>query len=124
MRYSNFYNSIFGCSSATDYKVYAAQELEKMYRLVFLVVKIYIIFYLLCISLPLFFDTSFILDLWLGTVPEYSVPFIRILIGITCVDAMATPLMTVAHATGKIKIVSKSSRYYYYMYYSHFLFVS
>lgn len=98
-----FYNSILVAAQPQIIKYYAAQELEKMYRLVFLVVKI-IYLLLIVISLPLFFDTSFILNLWLGTVPGYSVPFIRILIGITCVDAMATPLMTVAHATGKIKL--------------------
>ena len=36
--------------------------------------------------------------------PEYVVIFIRLIIVITAVDAMATPLMTTAHATGRIKL--------------------
>ena len=48
-----FYNSILVAAQPQIIKYYAAQELEKMYRLVFLVVKI-IYLLLIVISLPLF----------------------------------------------------------------------
>lgn len=48
--------------------------------------------------------SSFVIKLWLGQIPEYVIPFMRLIILITAVDAMATPLMTTAHATGNIKL--------------------
>ena len=35
--------------------------------------------------------------------PEYVVPFVRIIVVITAIDSMSNPLMTSAHATGNIK---------------------
>ncbi len=97
-----FYNSILVAVQPQIVKYYAANEMNNMFRLVFWAVKI--IFLLLCvISIPLLAETDFILKLWLGNAPINTVTFIRVLIIIIFVDAMATPLMTVAHATGKIK---------------------
>ena len=56
------------------------------------------------ISLPLIVEAPFVIKLWLGQIPEYVIPFMRLIILITAVDAMATPLMTTAHATGNIKL--------------------
>lgn len=49
-------------------------------------------------------ETQQILTLWLKTVPEYSVSFIRVILCITIVDSMAYPLMVAADATGRIKL--------------------
>lgn len=98
-----FYNSILVAAQPQIVKYYAANELASMYKLVFFVVKT-IFLLLILISLPLFFETSYILQLWLGFVPSHAESFIKILLFITCIDAMATPFMTVAHATGNIKM--------------------
>jgi len=44
-----------------------------------------------------------ILNVWLTDVPEYTVPFLRIILCITLIDAVANPLMVAASASGKIK---------------------
>ena len=47
-------------------------------------------------------ETPAIIKLWLGEVPDYVVSFTRITLVITAIDSMANPLMTTAHATGRI----------------------
>ena len=58
---------------------------------------------LFCISLPICIKAPYILKLWLGIVPEYTVIFIRILFVDMILNAMMTPLNTAALATGKIR---------------------
>lgn len=48
-------------------------------------------------------EAPFILNIWLTEVPEYSVTFLRIILWITIIDAVANPLMVAASASGKIK---------------------
>lgn len=45
-----------------------------------------------------------IVQLWLGQLPDYVIIFVRIIVIISAVDAMSTPLMTAIHATGDIKL--------------------
>lgn len=51
-------------------------------------------------------EAPFLLDLWLGIVPDYAVPFTRLIVVITAVDAISNPLMTLAQANGNIKMYS------------------
>lgn len=54
--------------------------------------------------MPIVMEAPYIVNLWLGQLPEYVVPFTRLIIVISAIDAMATPLMTAAHATGHIRL--------------------
>ncbi len=54
------------------------------------------------IGLPLLLETPFVLRLWLGEIPEYSVVFVRILLITALVDSLSSTLMTLALATGDI----------------------
>ena len=74
-----------------------------MFKLVFRSSKMSF-FLILLVSLPLFVETPYIIQLWLGQNPAYVVEFVRLVLLVTAVDAMASPLMTSAHATGKIKL--------------------
>ena len=66
-------------------------------------------FYLiLLVSMPIIIETPYIVNLWLGQLPEYVVPFTRLIIAISAIDSMATPLMTAAHATGNIRLYQSS----------------
>ena len=56
------------------------------------------------ISLPIILEAPYIINLWLGQMPDYVIPFTRLIIVISAVDSLASPLMTTAHATGKIKL--------------------
>jgi len=84
-------------------KSYASNDLKYMHQLVFQGAK-YSFFLLFVISLPIFIETEIILRLWLKIVPEYTVIFTRLIIVNILVDSVSGPLMTAAHASGKIKL--------------------
>lgn len=83
-------------------KTYATGQLDEMHKLVFRSSK-FTFFLLYIICLPVFVEAPAILELWLKTVPNYTVVFLRIMILIMLVDATANPLMVSASATGKVK---------------------
>lgn len=74
-----------------------------MFKLVFRSSKFsfYLIFLL---SLPIIIEAPYIIHLWLGQLPEYVVSFTRMIVVISAIDSMASPLMTACHATGRIKL--------------------
>ena len=84
-------------------KYYAQGDLTDMFNLVFRSSKL-TYYLLLFISLPILIETPFIINLWLGQLPEYVVDFTRLIIIISVVDCMAAPIMTTANATGNIKL--------------------
>ena len=48
---------------------------------------------------------------WLKIVPDYTVAFVRLMLGITIIDAMAGSLMVAAQATGRIRFLSIDGRW-------------
>lgn len=62
-------------------------------------------FYLIyIISMPVLFETEYILTFWLKHLPDYSVLFSRLVIINAIVDSLSYPLQTTVSATGKIKL--------------------
>lgn len=84
-------------------KSYAVEDYEYMHSLIFRSSR-FTFFLLLCICLPVFMEAEALLGIWLKEVPEYSAVFLRIILFVTIVDAVANPLMISAQATGHIKI--------------------
>ena len=84
-------------------KNYAVGDLKTMHDLVYRCSK-YTFFLLLIISLPIFLETNLLLTLWLTTVPDWTVTFLRIMLCIIMVDSVAAPLMTSSAATGNVKL--------------------
>ena len=84
-------------------KSYASEDLETMHSLVFKSTR-YTFFLLMTISLPLILKTELILTLWLSTVPEWTVAFVRLMVCIVFVDSLAGPLMISSAATGNVKL--------------------
>lgn len=83
-------------------KSYAAEDYNYMHNLIFKSSK-FTFFLLLLLTLPIFFKTEIILKLWLETIPNHTIQFLRLILCVTIIDAVANPLMTSATATGKIK---------------------
>ena len=100
---SQFFTNFYTAVRPQITKYYAQDDIENMTKLVFRSSK-FSFFLIMFISLPLIVEAPFVIKLWLGQIPEYVIPFMRLIILITAVDAMATPLMTTAHATGNIKL--------------------
>lgn len=84
-------------------KSYAVHEYGYMHGLIFRSSK-FTFYLLLLLSLPVMLETDAILRLWLGTVPEYTVVFIRLMLCVTIIDSVANPLMVSALATGRVKL--------------------
>ncbi|MEF2621745.1 MAG: oligosaccharide flippase family protein [Xylanibacter rarus] len=83
-------------------KTYAKGELDEMHKLMFRSARFS--FYLLfLLSLPVLFETEFILTIWLKTVPENTVIFLRIMICISLIFTLSNPLMIANQATGKVR---------------------
>lgn len=97
--FTNFYTAV----RPQITKYYAQGDLDDMFKLVFRSSKFsfYLIFLL---SLPIIIEAPYIIKLWLGQLPEHVVPFTRMIVLISAIDSMATPLMTTCHATGRIKL--------------------
>lgn len=83
-------------------KCYAKGKLTDMHNLIYWSSKITFIL-LFAISLPIIIETDFILKIWLKVYPEYTITFIRLILCIVIVDAVANPLMISVAATGKVK---------------------
>ncbi len=84
-------------------KTYSKNDLANMHRLIFRSSK-FTFFLLLCLSLPVILEADVILSVWLKEVPEYTAIFLRLMLCIAIIDAVANPLMVSAAATGKVKV--------------------
>lgn len=83
-------------------KTYAQNQMEEMHKLMFRSARFsfYLLFF---ISLPVLFETNFILTIWLKTVPEHTVTFLRIMICTSLIYTCANPMIIANQATGKVK---------------------
>lgn len=82
-------------------KLYASGNIDAMLSLAEKSTK-YIIYLLLLISMPVYFYTYSILQLWLGEVPEYTVIFVQLLLVENIVNALGSMYNTICMSVGKI----------------------
>lgn len=100
---TQFFNNFYTAVRPQITKYYAQGDLDNMFKLVFRSSKFsYYLIYLL--SLPIIIEAPSIIQLWLGQLPDYVVSFTRMIVLISAVDSMASPLMTACHSTGKIQL--------------------
>lgn len=83
-------------------KSYAANNHIFLNKLVFRSARISFMLFLI-ISLPLLIEMETILKLWLTIVPNYAVPFCRLIIISFLIETLSGPLWMLVQATGKIK---------------------
>ncbi len=100
---NNFVTNFYQAVRPQIIKYYAEGNINSMLNLIFTSSRFsyYLMFFL---SMPVLLNTSFILGLWLKNPPEYAALFTQLIVINTLIDSLATPLMTAAHATGKIKL--------------------
>lgn len=83
-------------------KSYASGERVYMMKLIFRAARFS--FYLLFIlSLPVLFNTDYLIDLWLGQVPAHVVLYVRLILVFSLCETVSNPLITVMLATGNIR---------------------
>lgn len=83
-------------------KLYAAGQKEEMIHLVINNSKFAGFLYLF-IAVPLFVEIEFVLDIWLVEYPEYTIPFVRIILIQSLIQTLTRPVVMVVHAVGKMK---------------------
>lgn len=83
-------------------KLYAAGNQEYLMTLVFQGARLSF-YMLLLLSMPIFINTHYILQLWLGIVPEHTVIFVQLILIFTLSESISKPLITLQLATGKIR---------------------
>lgn len=83
-------------------KSYATKDYQYMF---FLIEKgsCFSFYILWILSLPILFETDFILKLWLKNYPEYSVEFVRLVLLLSLCDIISNSLITSLSSTGKIR---------------------
>ena len=83
-------------------RAYAGGRQEDFQKAVFISSKI-LFFVQLMLTIPIVYLTPWLLYLWLGQVPDYSVVFLQLMLCITLVRSVHDPLDTVFKAKGKMK---------------------
>lgn len=63
----------------------------------------YSFFLMLMPSLPILLETNYLLTLWLGKVPEFTMVFCQLMIINALIDSLLSGIPAAIHATGKIK---------------------
>lgn len=83
-------------------KSYASGDYEKMMGTIYKGAK-FSFFLMLLLGLPVIMESEYIIYLWLGQVPEHTVPFVQLTILYAMSESISNPLVTAMLATGKIK---------------------
>ena len=82
-------------------KSYASGEHSYMMSLIYKGARFS--YYILLLSLPIIINASYILNLWLGIVPEHTVAFVQLVLIFAMSESLANPLVTAMLATGRIR---------------------
>ena len=90
------------------YKLYAKGDYVQMNRLVLNTAK-YSSYLLILVGLPVFIKTEMLIKLWLGNIPEYVIPFIKITLIELFFRAIDFPIGNGIHAFGKMKLPNVTS---------------
>ena len=99
---NKFSDSFFVAVKPQMYKSYSNGEIEALNILV--IRSSVICFFLVSIlSIPLFFNTPYILSLWLKNVPDYAIVFTQLVLIEGLIDSVSGSAICPALATGKIK---------------------
>ncbi len=83
-------------------KLYAQGDISNMQQTMENAIKFTTLTYAI-ISIPCIFETSYILNLWLGEVPPHTVAFLKIIIITSSIATLSGICCIAIHATGRIK---------------------
>lgn len=99
---SNFVSNFRTAVNPQIIKLYANNEKEKMFDLVFQS-SVYSYFILLFLILPVFLETEFLLNVWLKKTPENTVLFVKLILLCTLIQTFDAAFVVVLQAVGRIK---------------------
>ena len=108
---TQFSNNFMTSVNPQIVKNYACGNMDRFFQLIYEAGK-YSYYLLFMVSLPIFLEADYILQLWLVEVPEYTALFLRFIMAITLVRVIARPLVNGVHATGNVKVLNLTSGVY------------
>ena len=108
---TQFSNNFMTSVNPQIVKNYACGNKDRFFQLIYEAGR-YSYYLLFMVSLPIFLESDYILQLWLVEVPEYTSLFLRFIIAITLVRVIARPLINGVHATGNVKVLNLTSGVY------------
>lgn len=97
-----FSNSFMTALNPQITKSYASGDNSGMFDLIYKGAR-FSPFLMLIFILPIVLNAEYILQLWLGIVPEHTAWFIRLILIFAMFETISHPLMTAVKATGKIR---------------------
>ena len=97
--------NIITASQPNIIKCYSQNKLDEMQNTMRNCIKFSTLF-LTLIAIPFYFETPFIIQLWLGQVPDYVVSFIRIALILNFIRLINSVITISLDATGNIKLYS------------------
>ena len=83
-------------------KSYASGNHQYMMSLIFQGAR-FSFYLLLVISLPVLINTEYILQIWLGKIPEHTILFVKLALIFAMSESISQPLITAQLATGRIR---------------------
>lgn len=99
---SSFYWNFMVAARPQIVKSYAQGNYEYMYKLVYGTTKLSFLM-LFVLTLPIWYNTQFILDLWLKHPPEYSTLFVQLVLMELLITCTITPLASLSQASGRVR---------------------
>ena len=94
------------------FKLFSTNDLHGMNQLVIRTSK-FSSYLMAFIGIPLFIEMGYVLKLWLGEVPEYTITFARLTLIQGVIQAIDFPIGTSIHAVGKMKLPNITSAFIY-----------
>lgn len=99
MNLANNFNTAINPQITINYSV---DNLQRVHQL--LLFSSRISFYLILIpSIPIFFESNFILELWLGLVPAHTANFVKLSFSLILIESIGSQFNTSIFATGNVK---------------------
>lgn len=99
---SNFVGNFTQAFNPQITKRYAAGEYDSLMKLLIYGSK-YSFYLMFLLALPIMLNARFILQLWLGIVPDYTVEFTRWILVFLLAETISRPIITAKNATGRIR---------------------
>lgn len=100
--FTQFTNNFITAVNPEIVKTYARSEYQRMISLVNNA-SLFSYYLLLLLMMPVMFRLDVVLGLWLKEVPNYTLEFTLIILGMTMIRSIARPVIIATHATGDIK---------------------
>lgn len=99
---TSFANNFQASLNPQIIKNYACGNIERMHELVYASSR-YSFYLMLLLVMPIIIEADYLLNLWLVEVPPHTVNFVRIVLGVICIEVLSGPLVCSQNATGNIK---------------------